>query len=318
MSKDTYKGESPGKKIARYHFWHHAVSLLGVDEFYESNSKVVFLASREGGDASVLKGACVDPGRLVGVDLVEDAVVACKAKHPDISVRHGDFVDVLKSTPNVSIAFMDLCCPLSAQTVSTIRRAFMSAPIGSVFGVAYMRGREKPSKEGIRLSRRQRRYAKNKLGLLDSENQLLAGNTRDIRISLKEASDLDGPLARARTLLSILQSTSRGRFGHLTKVIQYHSRVDGRQGVPMEIACFSVDHFGLYRKRDKIPSMECELQIVRHDKWVHLRREIVAGRWDPNAHLFLNIPKGRVAAWKAHASRGTYGARAALARTRAW
>lgn len=328
MGDDTYKGESPGKKIARYRFWEKvARDVVGTDIFYDPMSRFVVLASREGGDIIVLKGVAVPPSCIVAVDRCGDAVRTCAAKHPDVDVRFGDIADVVDSLPkdramlgaDVDVCFLDFCGYLTPQLIETCRRVCSALMVGSTIGIAFMRGRERAVSgcAPIPLNRLQRRYARSAFGLLDAEIDLVCGLSTDLRPAIAQARDAgDGDLAHARVLESILRFTcSGGKRPTLKGIINYHSRSTEGAGVPMCIAVFTNGYSGLTNSRQH-KNFARTLNVGRQRQWIirvsttwreeSIRKLVLSGHFDPNPGQVLNIPAGTIAAWKAHATRGTY------------
>lgn len=128
---DTYKGESPGKKLARMQFWGSVALALG-DRFYRK--KHLVLASQHGGDISVLVGLGVDPRNVIAVDLRPDAVAACKARWPTATVKCRDVrmaaQDHRKELASVFLDFTWAIGPDVADVTRRRRAARLGAEIG--------------------------------------------------------------------------------------------------------------------------------------------------------------------------------------------
>ncbi len=322
---DTYKGESPGKKFARYTFWKKAAQdLLGVDAFYKADAKFLVLASREGGDISVLKGVRVNASRIVAADMSASAVEACRAKHPDVLVELGDVANVASKHGPFDICFLDFCGYLSSGLVRTSAAVVKACDAGTVIGIAYMRGRERATTHtphAVRLSRRDRRAMSSAIGLLPEELDILSGKDTNARRAIEKAEEMgDGEMARARCLESMLRATCAPWFPVLQNVIRYHSRSEDGGGVPMEIASFVLfvnphsitKSLGSPAVRALLPPKMFVPVLVKCSATEdEIRASVLRGAFNPDPHLCLNIPASTIAAWKAHATRGTYAQQAA-------
>jgi len=152
VSKDTYKGESLGKKIARAWFW-VVVQRWLKDDFYTGQHLV--LASREGGDVSVLKAMGVPPANIVAMELNAPAAHCFRQKHPDVRVYIGDVAELVNDKrfrSNVVCAHLDFC---SWCTDAVVERAVRVARFGmrhnGVLSVGIMKGREQgPVRDSLR------------------------------------------------------------------------------------------------------------------------------------------------------------------------
>jgi len=144
MAGDTYKGDSPAKKIARVNYWTHVWERLG--ERME-RTKHLILCSREGGDIGVLLGLNVPGKNIVAVDREESALRACarKWRGNGISFELGDVVDVArKYRSDLGSALLDFCSPMNDEVIRTIVRVMQGGLKSEAFcGAAVMMGREK-------------------------------------------------------------------------------------------------------------------------------------------------------------------------------
>lgn len=142
MSEDTYRGDSTAKKIARAMYWLRVHGHLG-DRFYSGGHLV--LASRDGGDISVLLGMGVAPKNIIAVDRCEDAAQACRMAFPGINVIHGEAVDVARvMRRTLSSAFIDYCQFPNEERISECFDVMqLGVRDGGCFGMAFSRGHER-------------------------------------------------------------------------------------------------------------------------------------------------------------------------------
>ena len=329
MNEDTYKGESPGKKLARLVFWSEVKKSLGTRFDDVHQARIVCLASREGGDISVLKALGVPVARILGIDRCPDAIASCRQRHPDTDLRVGDVTRVLSTLPfdrtlrgpAVDAVFLDFCSPLNTETLGVASQVCSNlSPCGTVLGVGFMRGREKPTTAAMDVggaNRRLRRAALSVGGIDAGHIAILEGKSKDVREVLVPAKQLVGELAHAITLTTLLSASSSGRWPVRRGTIHYHSRSREGHGVPMCIVLFSVGSVAERAPRgDRRLShkMERQLGLAGFREFFHrvdadedrLRTAVLAGEHDPSPHLKLNIDPRTIAAWRAHEARGTY------------
>lgn len=303
MSVDTYKGESVGKKLARNRLWQTVVQRLGPDR--AASSSYVVLASREGGDISVLKSYSIPDKRVIAVDRCAEAAAACRSKWPDANVVVGDVVDSVSKRTDV--LFLDFCAPLCAETLATVRLCLDRMPLGAFFAVAFLKGRESSAplsmaKPGV-VNRRERRAMRSRLASSTRigstfADALIGDGTTSARASLAE------PGGR---FLPVVLATPPGKVCWFLASYTYQSDTAHARGVPMQISLFeltSCKRLDQFRsKRVPVDIAHCESDPLElREKAVEL-----ADRYDVRrAALALALPTSTVAAWKAHATRGTY------------
>lgn len=322
--EDSYKGESAGKKLARLDFWIWTKSLLGEQEFAER--KHVVLASREGGDIGVLLALGVPANHIVAVDRVPSAVEACRERWPDIDVRCGDIREVFRSnTHEVGSVFLDFCSPISRETMTVCRDIYESCVPNIVVGVAFLRGREHDSTDPLALipgmNRRrlrvQRAYGR---GMAYDFLARMGGKTAwRPREMLNEAkADFpDGEVGaasfrRAFVFAHAMTACCERHWPEVDLILDYQSCTKDSVGVPMTILVTRprpVIHAVLdNRNRVRVPKFNSgrfahRAVVASQDD---VRRLALSGKMEGAEHLFLNIPPATIAAWRAHATRGTY------------
>ena len=321
---DTYKGESPSKKVARYSHWRDVRRWMGADAFVHGH--FLFLASREGGDASVLRAMGVPDSRMVAVERDVSAAQIFSARFPGITLCVGDVADVAESKTmrdwGISAAFLDFCAPLNRETFETVRRVCNTLQLNTTLSVGLLRGREsdsaaiQPLSGMSRQSRRlwqsmqranMKRYARTHgTELRDVTNGKSTSGRR-----LVGAAPRTGAIdeSRSSAIHQALIVNPENRLVELARVINYQSVTDGSRGVPMSISMFlrrrGFDEFADGFDAIKIPVFDDD----------SMRKMVIEGRiflsdeWDASLiPALLNIPAGTAAAWRAHSTRGTYGA----------
>lgn len=316
MSVDTYKGESPSKKMARLGYWR---AVRGVLRGRFKKTKHVVLASREGGDIGVLLALGVPKENIIAVDLVESAAKACSEKWPGVEVVCGDVADVVEARASeVGSVFLDFCSPISTGTVQVGRRILRALRYDSIFGVALLKGREHGEveiNEGGRMNRRERRATKamrRRGGEAEAEAHMMRWTSVG-KVSahemIKETTDEDerSGYGRAKAFLAAVHAARHDQWHGMTNahlVIDYQSVTKESRGVPMTIAL-------CVKERSKIETYRRYQHKYRYAQMRKFTDEMVRAfavspASGPTPHLLLNVDKATIAAWKAHANRGTY------------
>jgi hypothetical protein len=335
---DTYKGESFAKKLARLYFWVQVRELLGDARFYRQTHLV--LASREGGDISVLLGMGVDPKRILAVESNAEAAAICSQKFPSVRVVYGGVASIASApelaSETIASAFLDFCSPLNEGVVDTAFRVVQRAlGDGAALGVALLRGRERDAVRDIVLDPTLKEEAERVAGLIQQQRGLPPAELG------AQVWDRDLVLQTELTRRSGLWRLGWGliRIGGL----HYQSATSTSRGVPMMITLWRVHRERprasrrafvrrylntaekVWRSHDffmRVPSVEdtdaatrvAALSLEEHGEVAIAYTEsalpyaraarLPTGR----AHLLLNVPRTTVSAWKAHAERGTYDA----------
>ncbi len=148
---DTYKGESSAKRLMRFWVWDHilrneaAACRVAAEQSLSVTPlrKFIVLASREGGDVSVLRGLGIPEEQILAAEIEPAAADAFARRWPNVELHRGDVVDLIaKRAQEIDIILLDLCGKLGEKTITTIQRAFVKAPPICIFGVCVLRGME--------------------------------------------------------------------------------------------------------------------------------------------------------------------------------
>jgi hypothetical protein len=345
MTDDTYKGESPGKKSARFAFWSRVREVLGEERFVRGPH--VVLASREMGDFSTLRG--LGCSAVVGAEISKDAYELARAKNPEADVRLGDVVDVARGVGSFASCLLDFCSPICRGVTDTASSVLRIMSPGSVFGIAVLKGREQRGKDldDVKYNRATRRGLARSARAIESEDsseavsmanylRVLArlGEKTTANESVRATAAMfssDGGVvtSRARSVMEFIDHERRLSAEYTS--IEYHSRTPTEQGVPMLILAWTVgrpDHRPLERRRGGVgparqyahgqakPSsfgLACGPKLVQAPIVIdtcsmrELRDEVLSAEARGlDASMIFNLPRATVAAWKAHATRGTY------------
>jgi len=284
VTSDTYKGESPGKKLARLTFWWCCHTYLG-DEF--SRGRFLVLASREGGDVAVLRGMGVGDDQIVAVDRSESALAAFRQKFPSVQAFHGDVAEAAAQHRRVTVACLDFCGEISnAALALSMRVKRRCRP--AILGLCFQRGRESPRDETRRRALQM---------------------SRDYRAMRKSDPESAGPsdLSRMVSALAYLVAQSSGEAPLVPLVINYHSRTRDGAGVPMTMfpvqwAPWDVAEQMVARGWPHVAEFTYLSEFDLRRRAVDLAIRVNAAR----AHELLNVSRETFVAWKAHATRGTY------------
>lgn len=331
---DTYAGESMGKKRARFGFWAEVKATQG-DYFF--TRKHLVLASREGGDISVLVGMGVPISNIVAVDREESAAAACRLKWPGCDVICGDVCDAANYfKDDLQTVFLDFCGPVTVETIRTCVECFRVMPCGPsvVLAAAFLKGRERRQTPKVsvlhagsgfnRRARLRRRSTLRHLDYASKINAILEGRENCDPMDLMEsiANDSgawDAGAMRMNLLDGVFELASNYREAEAIRVINYQGK-----GVPMCILVFAVRKKGFTSRNHEFtitfvgdPNSRSAREYQSMTKGVPVDMEKSPVLWvkefcvnEPDsdyASLVLNIPRSTISAWKAHSTRGTYG-----------
>lgn len=318
MTADSYKGESAGKKWARWMFWSACKAYFEdigrVDHFV--SGRHVFFASREGGDYGVLRALGARWSSMFGVEVNDEAARECHEKWRDVIddpvespvLQMGDVnteIDFVGAP--IRSCFLDFCGHIGAETLMTCVNIFRSMPIGSIFAAAFLKGREKRhgAKMVANVGNRHRRRVLAR-GSSGANRQLIAGLhgsvPLDVNSLISSFAEEEGGSAHFKTggrwalLTRALEAASTYRSPNPMMIVEYHSRSPGSAGVPMIIMAFVVAHKGavmtapIYCKAPKDAA-----------SWV--RSEAVSMGSQRGA-MAMNVPRSTVTAWLAVGNRG--------------
>ena len=299
----TFKGDTPGKKLARLETWRIIFDALGRDRFL--SGRYLFLAGPDMGDASVLLGLGVPAERLVAVDYESVAASSAAYSFPQVTVHHEDVLHTIERActekTTYDAIFLDFCAPIIESNLDTVGLAILEGLSRSgIVACTFLAGREQDSTGGKRAS------------VLAMRNRVEAALKNLSIEDRKKWEDAIPYLAR----LSVLQKELLQRTRPLGAVpvplacIFYKSRSEGElKGMPMcTYIARSVMNSKLSIDDQLRVALEESPEIFFFDPSTKELGEYAVKltelNYDPK--LLLNATKGTVAAWKAHASRGTY------------
>lgn len=140
--EDTYKGESPSKKYARLSYW-LKLSRIFPDRFMRE--KHLVLASREGGDISVLYSMGVPPKNIIAVDVNREAAAAAQERYPEVKVICKDVGMVAREYRHqIGFALLDFCSHMDNNLLKKIMEVMIHGMKNQgILGFAFLNGREK-------------------------------------------------------------------------------------------------------------------------------------------------------------------------------
>ena len=306
MIDDTYKGESPAKKLARAAFWDKAMMNI---HRHNVRGGILVLASREGGDISTLLGMGVPPGAIIGVDRCPDAAKECQDKFPEVRVICDDVCNVADyARGEVAALFLDFCGPISPNLTKIVWRCAQRACVpNAIVGVGFLRGRERIVGQG-QIERA--RLVKEKY-----TEETKAFVEHGLIVDHDERDDPDA-VDCVRHVAAWIDINDRARsFGWQCLpigAVTYQSTSESSRGVPM-----------IYGVSRKVP-VPCTIEQFDYDQnvLVHIRPRIgdsmemavkrsavhtAKHHGTKSAALIYNVPETTVVAWMAHETRGTYG-----------
>lgn len=304
---------------------------LGEGRFKQST--FLYLASSVGGDASVLAAMGIPACKQMAVDVDPDALAKFSEVYPDVPTFNGSLAKV---PGKYDVVFADLCGRLSNKSLEALKDAFklIRANEDSVFGYAILRGRDGDfnaerasvlSKVKADLGRQKKTFQ-----ILKYTDDPLADYDPRFGVIYKKLI----PLMKRR----MIRLDSIGR-------ILYHSRGSTSGGVPMGIKLYRV-HLATSRKKVLVRDKSWFEYAKTFDEAMRISIAMDAGEtqmlvedpkaleiakvgyaynltgYEENAYLAeaievcevdgmdaakcFNLPKAKLAALKAHWSRGSY------------
>ena len=137
----SFKGDSPGKKLARLRHWLAAAIWMDVMSI---NYRGALVLAGHGGDVSTLKGMGFDPSSITAVDRVKSLVDYTSELYPDVFVGHGDVTDPASTGGRpYNAAHLDFCGGLTVENIKAVADVAAGAVTFPCWiGVTLMKGRE--------------------------------------------------------------------------------------------------------------------------------------------------------------------------------
>lgn len=219
--------------------------------------------------------------------------------------------------PFIVSAFLDFCSHLDRETVNASAYVCGHLSFGSVISVAVLKGREKrqlasrsftPPKFNRRARRvQQKTWEPWRRDLRSMMAGTLEWNLGELVRGVQESDrTADAALARVAVLQAALEMSDQyhERFLQPISIVEYQSRTNYSNGVPMLIASFAIRK----RFRDEADAMKHEPALWKLSNAVALeeRNKLLRDLSSEGASLALNVEPKTATAWKAHATRGTY------------
>ena len=279
-----YKGEVPSKKMTRLTFWLLIRQHLGTKRFLAGPHLV--LASREAGDVSVLLGMGVDIKNIIGVDYVPHEAAQARLKFPGLRVIEkeiGLYAREYKGLPFASI-YLDFCSQSGNaifDTVSLVIKHLVEDD--GLLGYNFMVGREQSVRHKAAKYRR------------EIEAQIA-------RMKKTRRADMEGMavhFSRAFLMESEIVKRVKSTPLQLEAHFFYSSKQEGHIGHPW---CGQLVRVNPSKPNADSPDcyyFSTDMAALR-DYALSLEKKT------GQAALLLNVTRTTMAAWKAHASRGTY------------
>lgn len=293
---DTYRGESIAKKLARAHLWVRAIDHVGCRA---SGARFLVLASREGGDAAALKALGVRADQILAVERSRSAADAFAAAHPDVPLLVCDVRDVLAERKGgFDVVYLDFCAPMNEETYGLYVLGMFAVRDGGLLAGTFLRGRDHEWAEAAK-----RAHEAHGLPVLADRRFFL----------VQSALWANGPRGRVaavpRPEMHVLYQS---RDAHSNGSPMLVHAAECRRLGPVSLRSYqrSAEKFYLARARE-LTSKGCpppldlrELGSTPLDAVVAADK--LATRFGDAAAGILNVSAGTLAAWRAHATRGTY------------
>lgn len=172
---ESHRGDTLGKRLARLSFYLRIRAWCGNTAF--ARMRFLYLASFEGGDASVLKALGIPAEQQLAVDINAESLRDFSAEHPDVPTWHGDVGRL--GGRKFDCVFLDFCGNVSHRTIETCVSAAALVPRrdGAVFAWAVQRGREHPTWKPKIAEARELLRTHNGLPLDDAEARMSDGRS---------------------------------------------------------------------------------------------------------------------------------------------
>lgn len=294
--KNTYKGDTPSKKMARLTVWCAVDDAMRPGTF--SRGKFLFLAGPDCADASVAIGLGAEPKNLTAVDRNKRTAAEAKWRFPAIRVRHADVLEVVEEEKNYfDFIFLDFCAQMTDAMFDTTALSLLEGLTKhGLLACGFLAGREQDTDGGVR-------------GRLSKVKEELSGRPiPDLGLGVDATKYLARMVLFQRELLSRTR-----RYGFVPVPLEgffYRSRREGEShGMPMCIYLARVLPCSPAAGDVALSAALAEPLQVRFiaptTKELGSRAVQLEGLgYDPT--LLLNVSRSTLAAWKAHATRGTY------------
>lgn len=140
--KDTYKGESYGKKVGRWTTWLRMFQWMNAAGIDPEKASYLVLAGRNCGDIDVLQSFGIGEDRVTAVENCDQAFESAKERRPHARLILDDVANVLGPSHKYDAVFLDLCCPLHRKVADLALMAAQSLPHRGIFAINLLRGRE--------------------------------------------------------------------------------------------------------------------------------------------------------------------------------
>lgn len=342
MSDSTYAGDSPGKKLARARMWLNASAVMTT---LQVPFEGAYVLSGEGGDLSVLDAMGFPKEKLIGVDLDPDYAEYCALENPGTQWAAGE-AGKLASKFRYNASHMDFCNGLTAENVRTVADVVLNAAtVPMMMGLTIMKGREhKPRKmpEGIvtipRGFRRDEAKRMRKVGLKCGAQMLRRGifdpgleisyakqRMRDFHDGKMSGFSFDdsgkcNPLGNAMARIDAFRHCvnalifSSGLELITLSVYGYHSKSSKTSGTPFVTGLMVAVPFEYSRRVTEIAinqlshmiSYECLSAKDSYSCLIPSVLELTKLLSNEEAGKLYGVDPKSIAAWKAHATRGSY------------
>lgn len=275
-----------GKKITRLEVWLHIKMMMGDKAF--KKARILVLAGPDGADLGIALNLGADPKNLLAIDISRECVTRTKWLYPEVRVekKHlAKLIDEGKERP-FDVLFLDFCSPMSEQSLSLVNTAIIGGGTpDAIFAYTFLCGREMPG---------------------DPAYSRIFAKQADLPRASKVAQ-----LSRADVVANELYRRTR-RSGRIPMPLHYwfyqsKDEDDGRPGIPMGVYLAQMTSLEYTTREDVERSIsKSNKSFIKPVKADLIKRALMLEQMGLDASLMLNVAPGTVAAWKAHATRGTY------------
>ncbi len=274
-----FKGDSPSKKIVRFEVWDYISNEITI----RTSPKVLVLAGPEGSDVGVATQLGIDVKSITAVDTNKKCVTATKWRYPEARVLHSDILEVV-GKESFDFVFLDLCGPITNESLTIATSVADSLKRSSGYlAFTFLCGRENPKSDTSKL------IAKTRAELNRSEKKVKLAQ-------ISRATAVQQELLKRMRKLNCVVVPLKFWFYQSTNSFQpfgvYVCQILRTNKATRDVS------------NDIANKANPEFSFVKDSFLPKTAVGVIARNLDPQ--MTLNASKGSVAAWKAHATRGTY------------
>lgn len=283
-NKTNYKGDSPAKKVVRFKVWDLIADQL------DAKGRALVLAGPEGADIGVALSLGFTPKQLTAVDNNKKCITATKWRYPQVRALHADVRDLVERE-SFNFIFLDLCGPLTEDSLKTAAHVAVNGlkATHGYLAFTFMCGRESPASP--------------------IHKAIFTWQAAMSKDRNKQRKKTIAQRSRMKVVQSnLLRLVRKSNCVIVPKEFWFYQSEVGDGELPMGVFLCQVLPANRYAKDSsgtEANQANPLMHMVSGADLPSVASAVLKRGIDPT--LGLNASKGTVAAWKAHATRGTYG-----------